>query len=121
MTSPSSDPIGVAVVGYGLAGQTFHAPLISATPGVALRAVVSSRSEAVHADWPQVEVLPDLDAALSRNDIGLIVIGFVVAFISALAVVRFLLDFVSKRGFGVFAWWRIAVGVVGLVLLQMGF
>nr|WP_303703683.1 undecaprenyl-diphosphate phosphatase [Brevundimonas naejangsanensis] len=41
--------------------------------------------------------------------------GFVAAFISALAVVRFLLDFVSKRGFGPFAWWRIAVGVVGII------
>ncbi|WP_349677542.1 undecaprenyl-diphosphate phosphatase, partial [Brevundimonas naejangsanensis] len=45
----------------------------------------------------------------------LIAIGFVAAFISALAVVRFLLDFVSKRGFGPFAWWRIAVGVVGII------
>lgn len=58
---------------------------------------------------------------LDFSDIGLIVVGFVVAFISALAVVRFLLDFVSKRGFGVFAWWRIAVGLVGIVLLQLGF
>ena len=58
---------------------------------------------------------------LDFSDIGLIVIGFVVAFLSALAVVRFLLDFVSRRGFGVFAWWRIVVGVVGIVLLQMGF
>ena len=58
---------------------------------------------------------------LDFSDLGLIAIGFVAAFISALAVVRFLLDFVSKRGFGVFAWWRIVVGVVGIVLLQMGF
>ncbi|WP_312597902.1 oxidoreductase [Brevundimonas sp.] len=71
----STDPIGVAVVGYGLAGQTFHAPLISATPGLALRAVVSSRPDAVHADWPQVEVLSDLDSALAREDIGLIIVA----------------------------------------------
>jgi len=71
----SDDPIGVAVVGYGLAGQTFHAPLIAATPGLALTAVVSSRPEAVHADLPDVEVLPDLDAALGRADIGLIVVA----------------------------------------------
>lgn len=58
---------------------------------------------------------------LDFSDVGLIAVGFVVAFISALAVVRFLLDFVSRRGFGVFAWWRIAVGVVGLALLHMGF
>ncbi|WP_395943124.1 oxidoreductase [Brevundimonas sp.] len=71
----SHDPIGVAVLGYGLAGQTFHAPLIRATPGLTLRAVVSSRPEAVHADLPDVEVLPDLDAALARADIGLIVVA----------------------------------------------
>ena len=58
---------------------------------------------------------------LDFSDFGLIAIGFVTAFIAALAVVRFLLDFVSKRGFAPFAWWRIVVGVVGLVLLQAGF
>ena len=41
--------------------------------------------------------------------------------LTALVVVRFLLDFVSKHGFGPFAWWRIVVGVVGLALLQAGF
>lgn len=60
-------------------------------------------------------------AVLDFSDIGLIVVGFVVAFVSALAVVRFLLDFVSRRGFAPFAWWRIVVGVVGLALLQGGF
>jgi len=69
------DPIGVAVIGYGLAGQTFHAPLIAATPGLNLRAVVSSRPEAVHADLPEVEVLPSLGSALARDDIGLIVVA----------------------------------------------
>lgn len=71
----SPDPIGVAVVGYGLAGQTFHAPLIAATAGLALRAVVSSRPEAVRADWPEVEVLKDLDQALGRDDLELIVVA----------------------------------------------
>jgi predicted dehydrogenase len=71
----SHAPIGVAVVGYGLAGQTFHAPLIAATPGLHLTAVVSSRPDAVHTDLPEVAVLPDLDAALARDDIGLIVVA----------------------------------------------
>ena len=30
-------------------------------------------------------------------------------------------SFRSHRGFGVFAWWRIVVGAVGLALLQAGF
>ena len=58
---------------------------------------------------------------LDFSDFGLIAVGFVAAFLTALVVVRFLLDFVSRRGFGPFAWWRIVVGVVGLALLQAGF
>jgi undecaprenyl-diphosphatase len=50
---------------------------------------------------------------------GLIAIGFVVAFFSALVVVKPFLHFVSRHGFGVFAWYRIAVGALALVLLVM--
>ncbi len=51
---------------------------------------------------------------LTFDDTMLIVVGFVAAFISALIVVRSFLDFVSKRGFALFAWWRIIVGLFGL-------
>jgi undecaprenyl-diphosphatase len=57
---------------------------------------------------------------LDFTDFGLIGVGFVVAFVTALFVVRFLLDFVSRHGFAPFAWWRIAVGTVGLALLWAG-
>jgi undecaprenyl-diphosphatase len=50
---------------------------------------------------------------------GLIAIGFVVSFLSGLVVVKTMLDFVAKHGFTPFAWWRIVVGAVGLVLLQV--
>lgn len=50
---------------------------------------------------------------LTFDDGILIAIGFVAAFFSALIVVRSFLDFVSKRGFALFAWWRIIVGLVG--------
>ncbi|PZO35317.1 MAG: undecaprenyl-diphosphatase [Alphaproteobacteria bacterium] len=65
------------------------------------------------------------DLFKSRNDLdftdmGLIAVGFTVAFVTALFVVRFLLDFVSRHGFAPFAWWRIAVGSLGLVLLLAG-
>ena len=46
-----------------------------------------------------------------------IIIGFAAAFIVGAIVVRYLLDFVSRHGFGFFAWWRIAVGVAGLIAL----
>ncbi len=50
---------------------------------------------------------------------GLIGLGFVSAFVTALLVVRRLLDFVSRNGFALFAWWRIAVGGAGLIALAL--
>ena len=57
--------------------------------------------------------------ALSFDDGMLIVVGFVAAFFAALVVVRSLLDFVSRRGFALFAIWRIVVGVAGLIGLAL--
>ena len=48
-----------------------------------------------------------------------IAIGFIVAFVCALFVVRTLVGFVSRHGFGAFAWYRIAIGSVALLLLVM--
>jgi undecaprenyl-diphosphatase len=58
---------------------------------------------------------------LSFDDMGLIALGFAAAFLSGLLVVRTLLDFVSRRGFAVFGWWRILVGSAALALLSLGF
>lgn len=52
---------------------------------------------------------------LAGDDIVVIAVGFVTAFIAGVIVVRSLLDFVSRHGFAPFAWWRIAVGAAGLV------
>lgn len=58
---------------------------------------------------------------LDTNDGILIAVGFVMAFFSGLLVVRFLLDFVSKHGLSVFAWWRLIIGAAGLAgLLVFG-
>ena len=53
-------------------------------------------------------------ASLSADDVQSIALGFVVAFVSGVLVVRYLLDFVSNHGFAPFAWWRILVGGMGL-------
>jgi len=63
------------LVGYGFAGQTFHAPVISAVPGLELGAVASSQPHKVHADWRGVDVVPDVEALLSRADIDLVVVA----------------------------------------------
>lgn len=53
--------------------------------------------------------LLDFDSAV------IIAIGFVAAFVSAVIVVRLFLGIVGRHGFAPFGWWRIGVGIVGLV------
>lgn len=48
-------------------------------------------------------------------------IGFVVAFLSAVLVVRWLLNFVSRNGYALFGWWRIIIGALALAALYAGF
>lgn len=43
-----------------------------------------------------------------------VIIGFAAAFVTAFFVVRYLLNFISRNGFAVFAYWRIFVGAIGL-------
>lgn len=67
-----------------------------------------------------------LDLFKSRHDLDLsavsnIAVGFVMAFITALLVVRWVLGFVSRNGFAVFGWWRIIVGTLALGALLAGF
>ena len=64
----------------------------------------------------------DLYKNWARIDAGgllVIAIGFAAAFISALIVVRWLIGFVSRHGFGPFAWYRIAVGLVMATFLLL--
>lgn len=46
-----------------------------------------------------------------------IALGFVAAFIAGVFVVRYVLDFIAAKGLSFFAWWRLLVGGVGLLLL----
>ncbi len=70
-----SRDINVALVGFGLAGRSFHAPLVVATAGMRLHTVVSSRAEQVHAEHPQARVAATPEAAFADRDIDLVVIA----------------------------------------------
>lgn len=67
--------VRVALVGYGYAGKTFHAPLIAAEAGLDLAVIVSSNPAKVHADYPGVAVYPTPQAALDDRSIDLIVVA----------------------------------------------
>lgn len=66
--------LGVALIGYGLAGRAFHAPFVGVTPGLQLRAAVSRDAAKVHADLPGIAVEPSVEAVLARDDIDLVVV-----------------------------------------------
>jgi predicted dehydrogenase len=62
--------VRVGIVGYGLAGRTFHAPLIRAVDGLAVTAVVTrspERAAAVADDNPGAIVCADLDELLATG------------------------------------------------------
>lgn len=69
-----SDNIRVAIIGYGYASKTFHAPLIGGTPGMTLAAVSSSDEAKVRNDWPTVPVVAEPRQLLDDPNIDLIVI-----------------------------------------------
>lgn len=50
-----------------------------------------------------------------------IAIGFSVAFVTALIVVRWVLNYIGRNGYVLFGWWRIIVGTAALIGLSMGF
>ncbi len=56
---------------------------------------------------------------LTSNGMSDIAVGFVVSFIVALIVVRWLVKFIQTHGFQVFAYYRIAVGIVILAILAL--
>lgn len=72
-------PLRVGLVGYGLAGSVFHAPLIAATEGLALDTVVTSnpeRQQQARAAFPDVRLAATPDELFDRADeLDLIVIA----------------------------------------------
>lgn len=59
-------------------------------------------------------------ALLSADDLGMWSVGFIAAFVSAFLCVRWLLRYISSHDFTIFAWYRIAFGLIVLVTWQLG-
>ncbi|GGF92654.1 oxidoreductase [Paenibacillus abyssi] len=66
--------IHIGIIGYGLSGSVFHAPLIDSVEELQLRAIVSSSADKVHQDYPHTEVIPDVDSLLVKQDIDVVVV-----------------------------------------------
>ena len=76
---PSPAPLRVGLLGYGLAGAAFHAPLIVTTAGMRLAAVVPrdpGRRAQVERDHPGAAVLDDAGALFQRaRELDLVVVA----------------------------------------------
>ena len=59
-------------------------------------------------------------ALLSMDDMSAWIVGFIFAFISAMIAVRALIRYVSHHDFTIFAWYRIAFGVIVLITAYTG-
>ncbi|MBZ4416931.1 oxidoreductase [Myxococcus sp. RHSTA-1-4] len=68
-------PVRVALLGFGFAGRTFHAPLIQAVGGMEVRVVASSQPEAVRALLPGAAVVASAVEAATHPDVDLVVIA----------------------------------------------
>ena len=58
---------------------------------------------------------------LSEEQIKLLAIGNVVAFVIAMLAIKFFIDYLAKYGFRIFGWYRIIVGGIILALLLAGY
>ncbi|MGG4554217.1 oxidoreductase [Paenibacillus sp. FSL W8-0186] len=67
--------IQVGLIGFGLSGSVFHAPLIDRTEGMTLAAVVSSQPAKVKGIYPQAKVYEDVETLLSDPEIQLVVVS----------------------------------------------
>jgi scyllo-inositol 2-dehydrogenase (NADP+) len=70
-----SADIGVAVVGFGLGGRVFHAPFVSAVPGLKLEAIVQRKGDEAGKAYPEARVLRSMEDALSDPAIALVVVS----------------------------------------------
>lgn len=61
-----------------------------------------------------------MSAAMLHENIGILIVGNIVAFIVAIIAIKFFIDFLTKYGFKAFGWYRIIVGSVLIVLLLSG-
>lgn len=74
---PSTAPLRVGLVGYGLSGREFHTPLLRAA-GLSVVAVSTSdaaRAGQVRQDHPEAAVVPDLEALLGVGGLDLVVLA----------------------------------------------
>ena len=65
----------VGLIGFGLAGRIFHAPIIRAVPGLRLSAILQRDGDEASRRYPDVRVVRTVEEMLAITSIGLVVIA----------------------------------------------
>jgi undecaprenyl-diphosphatase len=124
-------PLGVALK-IGLFQCLAMVPGVSRSGATIVGALMMGVSKRAAAEFSFFLSMPTMGGAfaydllknwdnLDTSALTEIAIGFGVAFVTAVIVVRGLLNFISRHGYAVFGWWRIVVGSLTLVALCAGF
>jgi scyllo-inositol 2-dehydrogenase (NADP+) len=67
--------VRVGLIGFGLAGQAFHAPVIRGVPGMELACILERRGTRAREKYPEVRVARTLDELLADKEIQLCVVA----------------------------------------------
>jgi scyllo-inositol 2-dehydrogenase (NADP+) len=70
-----ADELSVGLIGYGMAGRVFHAPVIQSVPDLKLKKVVERHADESRERYPWVEIVRDAAELLQDEDIDLVVIA----------------------------------------------
>jgi undecaprenyl-diphosphatase len=118
-------------LGIGIAQCTAMIPGVSRSGASIVAAMLFGADKRAAAEFSFFLAIPTMlgafvyDVYKSRADMTMdhsliIAVGFVVSFITAIVVVKTFLSYVTRHGFGLFAWWRVIVGTLGLIALALG-
>lgn len=124
-------PFGKSIA-IGLCQCLAMVPGVSRSGATIVGALMMGVEKRAAAEFSFLLSLPTMGAAVAydlfknRNvlDFGAvweIAVGFAVAFVTAVIVVRWVLDYIGRHGYALFGWWRIIVGSAALVALLLGF
>lgn len=70
-----TSPLKIGLMGYGFAGQTFHAPVIAHCGAATLAAIATGQPERARADFPAATIVPALDALVALDAVECVVIA----------------------------------------------
>jgi undecaprenyl-diphosphatase len=122
-------PLAALLVGFGQALAMI--PGTSRSGATIITALLIGVERRTAAEFSFMLAIPTMLAAtgfslfkarhdLDISSLGEIAVGFAAAFVVALLVVRWLMSVIARIGFTPFGWYRIALGVLMLVVLALG-